>query len=357
MTRTPEDDTALRAELNSLIEAYNQGEREAAKNGSIAIWNKFFRDKSTLASDVEILDTLWGFLTEQGEERYAAEVLGTLAVLRHGPLIAKLDDSVLNAESRYLLSHANNKTSQSGEDGILEKIFDVIGEQNQWCVEFGAYDGKLHSNTYTLVADRGWDGVLIEGDSDRYDEMVRNFEGNTRAHMLRALVGFDPDKDSLDHILSNTAIPDNPDLVSIDIDGNDWHIWYSLQNYRPRVVIIEFNPTVPNDVMFVQSRDPGESQGCSLRALIALGKAKGYELVCVTNFNGIFVIEDEFEKLGIEDNSIGAMYRPLMDGRIFHGYDSKIFTVGMDHLNWTREGQGSPKRTIRPDELQLPPES
>ena len=172
--------------------------------------------------------------------------------------------------------------------------------------------------------------------------------------MLRELVGFDPDKDSLDFILSKTDIPENPDLVSIDIDGNDWHIWHSLKKYHPRVVIIEFNPTVPNDVLFVQRRDFHEAQGCSLRALIALGKSKGYELACTTTYNAIFVAAADFPKLGIRDNSINAMYRPLMDGRIFHGYDSKIFTVGMPKLNWISADRGVTDRPIRHDELQLP---
>lgn len=352
--RSQENDAKLRAEANDIIADYNQGDRGTIAARCAHVWDTYFAETGPSESDGDVLGLMWDFLTEVGDELYAARVMGALAEVRQGPVLAKLDVSRLNEESRYLSKYAANKTSQTGEDGILAKVFSLIGTRNKWCVEFGAYDGKLHSNTYTLVAEEGWDGVLIEGDSDRFDDLVRTYEGNDRAHMLRALVGFNEGVDTLDDILAGTDIPQDPDLVSIDIDGNDWHIWYSMKRYQPRVVIIEFNPTVPNDVLFVQSRDQHEAQGCSLRSLVALGKSKGYELACVTTYNAIFVENESFGELRIGDNSIDAMYHPLMDGRIFHGYDAKIFTVGMDRLNWNSPARGIVDRAIRPDELQLP---
>ena len=38
----------------------------------------------------------------------------------------------------WSLDHRKKITSQCGEDGIIEKIFEMIGVQNKWCVEFGA---------------------------------------------------------------------------------------------------------------------------------------------------------------------------------------------------------------------------
>lgn len=352
--RSKENDARLRAEANDIIAAYNRGDdgNEIAARCA-GVWDEYFGTTGAFSSDADVLELLWSLLREYGEEIYAVRAMGALAGVRQGPVLAKVDDSNVNEDSRYLLKYGKNITSQSGEDGILEKVFSLIGVRNEWCVEFGAHDGKLHSNTYSLIQDRGWNGVLIEADSGRFDELVENYRGNDRAHLLRFWVGYTEGKDTLDDVLAGTSIPVDPDLVSIDVDGNDWHIWHSLKKYRPRAVVIEFNPTVPNDVLFVQSRDPHEAQGCSLRALVALGKAKGYELACVTTYNAIFVVEDVFDDLGIEDNSIGAMYRPLMDGRIFHGYDAKIFTVGMDRLNWNSNDRGIVNRAIRPDELQL----
>lgn len=356
MTQSVENDLAIRAEMNEIIEIYNKGEDEAALNKCIAVWKTCFLGRKPAESDADILRVLRGVFVASGAHHYVAEVTGAMAAVEQEALILKLDDSNLNSESRFLLESAENNTSQNGEDGIIEKIFSIIGEQNKWCVEFGAYDGKLHSNTYTLIAERGWNGVMIEGDTGRFNELKENLAGIENVHLIHTFVGWDADKDSLDKVLSQTPAPADPDLISIDIDGTDWYIWHELTHYRPRVVLVEFNPVIPNDVMFIQSRDFNVVQGCSLRALIELGKAKGYELVCATRYNGIFVLAEEYEKFGIADNSIGAMHQPLMDGRIFHCYDSKIYTVGMDHLNWVSGGSETTKRTILPDELQLPVE-
>jgi hypothetical protein len=56
----------------------------------------------------------------------------------------------LQEQSRWLSRHASNVTSQCGEDGIIAKALSLIPERTFWCVEFGAWDGKLYSNTYDL---------------------------------------------------------------------------------------------------------------------------------------------------------------------------------------------------------------
>lgn len=123
------------------------------------------------------------------------------------------------------------------------------------------------------------------------------------------------------------------DVISIDIDGNDWHVWNSLIKHRPRVVIIEFNPRIPNDVSFVQAANFEVSEGCSLLSLIELGKSKEYELICANVLNAIFVVKEEFDKFGIEDNSIDAMYRSYFDGKIFGGWNGRLYTVGLDRCS------------------------
>lgn len=264
------------------------------------------------------------------------------------PFIHQIKAKHIKDDCAYLLRHKRDVTSQGGEDGIIEEIFNIIGEKSRWCAEFGAWDGKYLSNTYTLIANRDWSGALIEGNPERFADLCRTYAGNARAHPVAAVVGFDPERDSLDRILGRTPIPVGFDLLSIDIDGNDWHVWESLAAYRPRVVVIEFNPSIPNDVAFVQDRDFGINQGCSLRALIDLAKAKGYELVCATDWNGIFVAAEEFPRFGIADNGIDALYAPVCDGRVFHGYDGTIYTAGMPGMLWREQA-------IAADALQIVP--
>ncbi|MFN0193375.1 MAG: hypothetical protein ACKVP5_15615 [Aestuariivirga sp.] len=238
----------------------------------------------------------------------------------------------VNPESVKLMRRQANVFSQSGEDGIIEAIFEHIGTRNKWCVEFGAWDGVHLSNTCNLIKNHDWFAVQIEGDTKKFQTLVKNFEGNSRVRQIEAMVGFTKGVDSLDDILSRTDIPSDFDLLSVDIDGNDWHIWDSLKDYHPRVVVIEHNGSVPNDVIFVQDRDMSVNEGCSLAALIRLGKEKGYEFCAVTTPNAFFVAKEEFPKLGIVDNSIGALRRSPI-GRIFSGYNRKIYHT-MSRMGW-----------------------
>jgi hypothetical protein len=134
--------------------------------------------------------------------------------------------------------------------------------------------------------------------------------------------------------LAKTPIPRQFDLLSIDIDGNDYHVWNAVERYEPRVVIIEINPTASNDLLFVQDADAGSNHGCSLRAVVDLAKTKGYELAATTRVNAIFVIKSEFSKLGIQDNSIDAMHFADFTTELFQGYDGRLFAVGLDVLLW-----------------------
>jgi hypothetical protein len=239
-------------------------------------------------------------------------------------------------DSLHLMKHFRNVQSQCGEDGILERLFDLIGkdESSKWCVEFGAWDGKHLSNTWNLINNHAYKGVLIEGSAERFNDLLGTYAGNPGVHCVNRMVTFEPGPDSLDSIFAATPMPQVFDLLSIDIDGNDWYVWESLRNYLPRVVVIEFNSTIPNDVVFVQDKDLLVNQGCSLLALIDLGKVKGYELAVVTFTNAIFVREQDFLKLRIADNSIDAMNLPLYEGKIFQGFDGTLFNVGLEKLQW-----------------------
>jgi hypothetical protein len=235
--------------------------------------------------------------------------------------------------SRSLNKYSRNIKSQSGEDGIIEYIFEVIGRKG-WCVEFGAWDGEHLSNTWNLINLFGYSAVLIEGNVKRYKVLQNKYQKNSNVITLNKFVEFSSGPNSLDSILSTTSIPIEFDLLSIDIDGNDYYVWDSLVEYMPRCIVIEFNNTVPPDVEFVQDLDPHINQGCSLLALVNLGKKKGYELVAVTRLNAIFVKSEYFKMFGLNDNSIDACWMPPIEAKIFQGYDGTLFTIGFDKPQW-----------------------
>ena len=228
----------------------------------------------------------------------------------------------LRSQARRLADHAHNVTSQHGEDGIIAKALDLLPERNGWCVEFGAWDGRQFSNTYALTQ-QGYRGVFIEADARKFRELERTHGAGGHV-LINAAVGFD-DADCLDALLSATQIPIDPDLLSIDIDGNDFHVWSAVQRYRPKLVIVEYNPTIANGVLFVQDRRASVTQGSSASSLVELARAKAYELIAVTVTNLVFVDRSFYPLFGIPDNSLILMRDEPLVSHIFVGFDGHIF--------------------------------
>jgi hypothetical protein len=233
----------------------------------------------------------------------------------------------------WLNAFAGNVSSQFGEDGILARVLDEIGELDGWCVEFGAWDGVTYSNTNHLVEARGYTAVLIEADPARFAKLHETSCDDPRIVALNRVVGFG-EGDNLDVILSATETPVDFDVLSIDIDGNDYHVWDAMRRYRPKVVVIEFNPTIPVAVKFVQPKDLAVTQGSSLSAIAALGKTKGYELVAVTASNAVLVDGRYFDRFGITDNRPEALWPGDGVTYLFQGFDGTIFLRGPQRLIW-----------------------
>jgi hypothetical protein len=241
--------------------------------------------------------------------------------------------------------YAKNIYSQNGEDGILNYIFDIIKPKTKYAVEFGAWDGQHLSNVFNLVKNFDWQALMIEANVKKYSSLqatAKELQG--RICPVQGFVRLEG-SETLDYYLEEYRAPKDPDILSIDVDGIDWFIWESLKNYRPRVVVIEFNPSIPSDILFVQAKNELINEGASAAALVHLGNEKGYSLVAVTNCNCIFLNNEEAPLLNIQNNSLDALWNSAQ-GRIFHGYNGKIYTAMMPRLIWH-------KIPIAPDALQI----
>jgi hypothetical protein len=234
----------------------------------------------------------------------------------------------------WLQEFKSNVYSQYGEDGVIGKILELVSPVDRWCVEFGAWDGKHLSNTRDLIEHHGYSAVLIEGSTSRFQELRHNYSGNDRVFPFNQFVGFGK-TDNLDVLLAKAPIPEDFDFLSIDIDGNDYHVWKATTAYRPKVVCIEFNPTIPTEVSFVQPADPNVSWGSSLRSLVELGKTKGYELVSVLRCNALFVRAEHFPRFHILDNRPEALRASFDEVTyIFSLHDGTVCLAGCQKLPW-----------------------
>lgn len=233
-----------------------------------------------------------------------------------------------------LLAYGGNVTSEHGEDGVIKRIFEIIGTRSRTCVELGALNGTHGSNVWQLIKKEGWSGTLIEADRTYFEKLQKEFAETPAAECVNAFVSFEGPQ-SLDNIFAQTKLPKEFDLFSLDIDGNEYHVWDSLVEYRPRVMLVEFNPTIPNDVAFIQPRDMKVFQGSSLRAFVELGKRKGYELVAANETNAFFVLKELFPRFNIADNSIDALHTDhRYETKLFQLYDGTLKIAGNTKLLW-----------------------
>jgi hypothetical protein len=223
---------------------------------------------------------------------------------------------LLVEELRRVRSAANLRNyehrvySQNGEDGILEEIFQRIGTTNRYFVEFGIEDGA-QCNCRRLVESGGWSGLWIEASSQLAHKARQRFSG----FPVQVRQGF-VTRDNIADLLRDAGVPQQPDLLSIDIDGNDYWVWESISRpYAPRVVLIEYNASItPGGDWVMPYRsdhvwDGSNHFGASLDAMDRLGERLGYVLVgCDSRgVNAFFVRKDEAER-AFPDAGRGSRY-------------------------------------------------
>ena len=78
--------------------------------------------------------------------------------------------------------------SQFGEDGVIEKIFEIIEPGPKFCIEFGAHDGIKNSNMRNLVVNHGWASYQIEGNPKRAAQLAKNYAAYPKVKTEQARV-------------------------------------------------------------------------------------------------------------------------------------------------------------------------
>lgn len=198
--------------------------------------------------------------------------------------------------------------SQNGEDGILLYIFSLLGTTNRRVVEICAGDG-FECNAANLIINHGWQGLLFDGDADQvargttFYSTCRNTWVSPPKFVNEWITA-----ENVDALVASQGFGGPIDLLSLDVDGNDYWIWKALDCISPNVVVLEFNANCGPERSVTMSYKPDYRLdltvqpyrcGASLPAFIKLGREKGYRLVGVQSlgFNAFFVRDDFEEKL------------------------------------------------------------
>jgi hypothetical protein len=218
-----------------------------------------------------------------------------------------------------------NVYSQNGEDGVIAWVFGKIPPRHCVCVEFGAWDGRSLSNTFNLVAHHGWRAVYIEADPHKFADLKRTaaaYPGITPVCSLVSASG----ESSLNAILKRCDLPDDFDLLSVDIDGNDYEVWEALDRFHPTMVIVEYNVSFPTDYEFI---DHGGNafMGTSPASFAELAARKGYALLGCLGTNLLFLRQQYFAALGVQPQSVEAAigHRPACYA-FFNYADELVFS-------------------------------
>jgi hypothetical protein len=199
-----------------------------------------------------------------------------------------------------LARYERNLTSQGGEDGVISHLLSMVGEGARVAVEFGAADGCWLSNTHSLEQ-RGWKRHLFDGDT----------RGNPQVHQAVLTA------ENIDEVFDAAGVPPVIDVLSVDVDGNDFWLLAALKR-KARIVLVEYNASLPVDEPITMKYNPAHRWdqtnyfGANLRALQMLMRAKGLRLVHYTQFNGIFVDESESVRAGLPEASLPT--RPHSQG-------------------------------------------
>lgn len=192
---------------------------------------------------------------------------------------------------------------------FIDDVFQKIGTTNKHCVEFGVYN--FHDeHTSKIIKQDGWTGTYIECDEHQYHQIVFNVMGYP-VEVVKAFIT----AENINDVFAQGKVPKEFDLLSIDVDGMDYWLWKAL-DYRPRVVLIEYNGVKKPGTFAVPPYNPNyvwnhtRYMGSSLDSITKMAKEKGYELYGCDPWGAtaFFIVKEEFHKLGIEDNSVEKLF-------------------------------------------------
>lgn len=214
--------------------------------------------------------------------------------------------------------------SQNGEDGIIMYIFSKIGCTNRKFVEIGIQDGR-ECNTANLAINFGWPGHMFEGDLNHVRSAEKYYDSRltTKKGQVQIIHAF-ATMENINQTLRQTGLKGEIDLLSIDIDGNDYWIWQAIDVIDPRVVVIEYNAYLPLDRPIAVKYDPyfnrynkhksGFYYGASLTAFHKLAISKGYILLGCDScgVNAFFA----------KKAAAGGDFQDLADSEAYYGLSS-----------------------------------
>ena len=164
-----------------------------------------------------------------------------------------------------------------------------------------------------------WQGYIIDDSKSKISKIKKSYY--YWMYQLEANSSF-ISKNNINEILSKSGFDFDLGIMSIDIDGNDYYIIDEIQNYRPRILICEFNAvfghkrkiSIPYQSNFIRSKIHSSNLyfGASLGSISYLVDKKGYSLIG-TNNSGVnaFFVRNDLLNNKIKNSLLKKLTHPL----------------------------------------------
>ncbi|MDP2642155.1 MAG: hypothetical protein Q8P21_02605 [bacterium] len=196
--------------------------------------------------------------------------------------------------------------SKHGGDGILAYIFSKVGVTNRTFVEMGVENGR-ECNTANLALNFGWKGAMIDANEEWIKSAKEFFKEKlgSRSDNIKTVARFIT-AENVNQLLVDNDCKGEIDVLSIDIDGNDYWVWRAIDVISPRVVVLEYNSAFGQHSLTIKYYPENNCKpekeyplyfGASLVALSKLAKQKGYILVaCDCHGHDAFFVRSDVAK-------------------------------------------------------------
>tara|TARA_R100000664_G_scaffold32694_1_gene48036 strand:+ start:134 stop:955 length:822 start_codon:yes stop_codon:yes gene_type:complete len=208
-----------------------------------------------------------------------------------------------------LLEYKFDKYTTTGNDGIIEKILQIVDINNGFFVEFGAWDGIKGSNCRKLF-EEGWSGIFIEADPRKYAALKENYRDQQQIICINSFV--DREDNKFDNLVDR-YVDNDIDFCSIDIDGLDLEIFETFKQYMPKIICIEGGQMLEPFYERVPESISKNNVQQSLKVMVDTFNSRGYKILC-TYQDTFFIKEEYYHLFDISDN-IMELY---LDGLLAH---------------------------------------
>jgi hypothetical protein len=274
--------------------------------------------------------------------------------INQGSILALLQE---RQATKDLMDYEFKVFSQWGEDGIIQHLCKSVTIKNRTFIEFGV-ECFFESNCRFLLMKDNWSGFVIDGSSENIRKLRNSYF--YWKHDLQAIDAFIT-RENINELLAQSGFDEDLGILSIDLDGNDYHVLDAIKHFKPRILVCEYNGvfggvrkiTIPYDATFNRTRSHYSNLyfGASLAAITYLANKRGYSLVGTNSAGGnAFFVRNDLvtDKVAVISSAEAYFPSHLRESRDAQGHLTHV--RGSDRLKMI---QGLPVVNVETDTTEV----